>query len=207
MKHLFMLACFLLTSNLVHGEVPTVTLNDKKVRINTDQVKIIRTSETPDKVRILLNVPAKSNACVAYGTRVVYGQNYQCGTETFYTQSCSRQCRPARPPRPGENVPVPTICENVCTPVAHTRYRFCHYNESYCASYGTVVNMIEDQVTIKFKTPSPAANETEEYLLSGSQNHYGLYNIGFRLEAVQTIQNVDINVVDILGIGDIITVR
>ncbi|MFZ4714588.1 MAG: hypothetical protein ACOYL6_12775 [Bacteriovoracaceae bacterium] len=210
MKSFFLLSLLFCSKVLLAAELPKLVLSDKRSKISADQVTLIRNASTPDKVKIKLLVPSQSSQCVEQGTRMVYGQNGSyCGYDTAVVQRCNRECHPARPPHGGNEDPskIPTVCDNVCRPVQVTHARACYYPETYCARYGTVTNMIEDQVTIKFKDGGLGGSEEEEYLLVGAQKHFGFNNIVFELKSTKVQGEVEIKSTDILGLGDIITVK
>jgi hypothetical protein len=205
------LLVLLFCSRLILAQETKLILNEEHLSSSFDKITIIRTSASPDKVKIKLLVPTQANQCVEYATRMIFGQNASyCGYDTAIAQQCSRQCRPARPTQGGAqdpNKPVPQICENVCRPVTVTHARSCYYPENYCARTGIVTTMIEDQVTIKFKDGGLGGSEEEEYLLIGSQKNFGFTNIIFDLKAKNVLSEVEIKSSDILGLGDVITVK
>jgi hypothetical protein len=210
MHYIFLLLLVFTSKSLLAQETKLI-LSGEHHQTSVDKVTIVRTSHTPDKVKIKLLIPTQANQCVEYATRMTFGQNGSyCGYDTAVVQQCSRQCRPARPTNGGAQnpqKPVPQICENVCRPVTVTHVRSCYYPETFCARTGIVTTLIEDQVTIKFKDGGLGGSEQEEYFLIGSQKNFGFTNIIFDLKAKNVLSEVEIKSSDILGLGDVITVK
>jgi hypothetical protein len=210
MNYIFLLL-LVFTSNTILAQEAKIILSEENHKSSADRVTIVRTSSSPDKVKIKLLVPTQANQCVEYATRMTFGQNSTyCGYDTAIVQQCSRQCRPARPTNGGgqnPSKPVPQICENVCRPVTVTHVRSCYYPETFCSRTGIVTTLIEDQVTIKFKDGGLGGSEQEEYLLVGSQKNFGFTNIIFDLKVKNVLSEVEIKSSDILGFGDVITVK
>jgi hypothetical protein len=74
MKSIFLLALVFCSTSLLAQESKLI-LNQEHLSSASDKITIVRTSSTPDKVKIKLLVPTQANQCVEYGTRMIFGQN------------------------------------------------------------------------------------------------------------------------------------
>lgn len=189
---------FLFLSNLAFGQ-EKVLLNSKHINIDTDKVIIVRTSETPETVKLVLDVPMDHRVCTQYGTEYRYGQDPSCGYVHDVRLVCRDVCVQTSAPNSGTCVRRARQCQNE----AYTYMRSCHYPVTVCQATGIQTTEAGDQVTIDFKLAPLAPGETEEFRLSARQKYTDGENVIFNLEPL-TNRSVDVKNIRILGLDRIV---
>jgi len=172
-----------------------LVMNSSKATVNADEILLVRTSSTPDKVKIKMNVPMANSQCLRYDTRyVIRTSGALCGYAVSERHVRERVCV-ARDSR--------DRClryENRVRVVRASTPRTCRVAERYCADYGTVTHRELDQVTIKFKNAANlASGEEETFVIRADQTRYGSSGVKFEIEPVSTSINYEIEDKGILG--------
>lgn len=175
---LFLSLVALLNLSSAFADSSDVVLNDSNVSLPAldagEELTLIRTSRTPDKVELQLAANAQQEVCTRYDVRYVYRTDPQCGYDYTYIQRChvERICRtiPGHPNR--------TECrnQNVCRLERIASMRTCALPERYCAASRPVNTVIADSVKLKFKNGDLRDGEAETYVLRmGIKNNYTSY--------------------------------
>lgn len=188
----------LFLSNLAFGQ-EKVILNQKHISIDRAEAVIVRTSNTPEKVKIVMDVPMDHTVCTQYGTQMVYGQDPYCGYTTSVRTVCRDVCVQTTAPGSGTCVRRVRQCENQ----PYTYMRSCHYPVTVCIQHGTVTTEAGDQVTIEFDLPKLADGETEEFQLIADQKYRDGSNVIFNLRQL-TGTTREIKNIRVLGLDKII---
>lgn len=189
---------FLFISNMAFGQ-ERILLNSKRINIDTDRAIIVRTSETPETVKLVLDVPMDYRVCTQYGTELRYGQDSSCGYVHSSRLVCRDVCVQTSAPNSGTCVRRARQCQNE----AYSYMRSCHYPVTVCLSTGIRTTEAGDQVTIDFKLAGLAQGETEEYQLTADQKYTDGDNVVFNLRSL-TNQSVEIKNIRILGLDRIV---
>lgn len=179
-----------------------IILNSKHINIDHDQAVIVRTSKTPETVKITMDVPMDHTICTQYGTQYVYGQNSYCGYATTTRLVCRDVCVQTSAPNSGTCVRRVRRCENE----AYTYMRSCHYPVTSCVQRGIVTSEAGDQVTIDFKLPPLVEGETEEFQLFAEQKYRDGSNVVFNLRQL-TGAAAEIKNIRVLGLDKIVVKR
>lgn len=79
MKNLMTTLILTLTAFTALADLPEVKLDKNKIELATNQVVVVRTAATPEKVKFEMSVPITRTECLAYDTRQVYGPDSSCG--------------------------------------------------------------------------------------------------------------------------------
>lgn len=193
---------FLFLSNLAFGQT-RVELNSKHISINDDQVIIVRTSETPETVKLTLEVPMDYRVCTQYGTQYVYGQNSYCGYQTGVRTICRDVCVQTSTQNGGTCLRRQRQCHNE----SYTVTRSCHYPVTTCVATGIQTSHAGDQVTIDFKLSALGAGETEEFQLVAEQKYTDGDNVIFNLRSLTPNKSFEIKNIRILGLDRIVVKR
>lgn len=188
----------LFISNLAFGQ-EKVLLNSKHISIDRDQAIIVRTSQTPEKVKIVMDIPMDHTVCTQYGTQYVYGQDPYCGYVHSTRLVCRDVCVQTSPPGSGTCVRRARQCQNE----AYTYMRSCHYPVTVCVQRGVVTTEAGDQVTIEFDLPKLADGETEEFQLIADQKYRDGSNVIFNLRQLTGTAR-DIKNIRVLGLDKIV---
>ena len=195
MKHLLSLILFVIS--LPSLAQVSVELNSSEVSVDTDQAVIVRTSRTPEKVKIKMQVPKDKETCERYDSRrVMRTSSLECGTDIAYRQ-----------------VPYGSVCvrldreSGVCRRY-QTEYRMetydiprtCMVEETYCSQHGTVTVRELETLTVKFKKAAVlGGSETESFLVKADQKRYDGDSVRFNITAQQTIGTYKIERKKVLG--------
>ena len=174
-----------------------VRLDAKEITINSSAAVVVRTNKTPKIVKINFLVPMEKSICERYDSRLVLRTSgIDCGYDTSYTRVrtgsiCTRYTRY------GECVLwVDTYGDHV---TQHPRT--CMVPESYCAQYGTVINMKNDSMKIGFKAlPSLGGSEIETFSINGRQKVYDGENVIYDIKPIKTLGNYKVSQKKLLGI-------
>lgn len=172
-----------------------VVMNSSKATVYADEALLVRTSSTPDKVKLKLSVPMANSQCVRYDTRyVIRTSGALCGYAVSERHIRERVCV-AR-----DNRDRCIRYENRVRVVRTSTPRTCRVAERYCSDYGTVTHRELDQVTIKFKNAANlAAGEEETFVVRANQSHYGSGGVKFEIEPVSTQINYEVEDNGFLG--------
>lgn len=205
---LFILLTTLATANAQESEL---RLTQKKMSVSATSAVLVRTAQTPEKVKIKMLVPMRDSVCTRHATRMVTAtDSLRCGSRVVTRRSnCRRQCVrtsscASGSPHCGQRcLEYATRCDIRQVRVANT----CTYPQSYCVERDVVVTgRKEDQVTIKFKNlPSLREGEEERFILRARQSSIDGSNVKFDLVAERSLEDYIIKVRDFLG--DVITVK
>ena len=148
-----------------------VQLNSKEITIASDSAVVVRTSETPNKVKVKMDLPFGETVCEREATRTVYGQDPSCGYGTSDQSVCHEECRGDGDHDKDDHGHGGGDCHTECHMEPVQYMLSCYYPETYCAEYGVETNTVQKRVTLKFRgLPKLAAGQTEEYELTGHQN-------------------------------------
>jgi hypothetical protein len=159
-----------------------VLLNSKNVRVGSDEAVLVRTSSTPDVVKVSFQVRMASSVCEQMGTRMVSTICYDNVVTRYRTADvCIR-----RNPYSNRCVNWGPGYANRVTRVA----RSCVIPQTYCVSYGTNVRTESDEVKIKFKNlPVLAGTEEDKFLVKATQKNYGGSNVVYDIKVVESRGN------------------
>lgn len=195
------LALLVLTVSV--GAIAQVEMNSDEVEVRGDQSIIVRTSKTPDKVKLTLNnIPVQSSVC----NEVAYRQYNSICTNTVPVREERVTCRDIVETRPTPSTPrgpryngtsaptTTTTTRRVCTKTYATVYRQvstpCIRTESYCAKPGISTSYTSDSVKIKFKDlPALGGSEQETFSITAEQKDVDNSNIIYRITPINTINN------------------
>lgn len=209
---LSLLSLFMILTAVAKAQTPIeVLLNQKEIHVSGESALLIRTHQTPDKVKIKMAVPMKDTVCLQHGSRLVTRRDeLRCGSHLEQrTSNCSRVC--VRSTTCAANQPnCRPRCltyETRCSVQQVRVVNICTFSETFCAQSGVrITGTKTDQVTIKFKDlPALREGETESFSLAAHQARINGSNVEFSLQNENTIQQYLIKVRDFLG--DVITVK
>jgi hypothetical protein len=173
-----------------------VQLDSKKVSVAAAEAIVVRTNQTPKKVKISFVVPMANSTCVRYETRYVYRTSgMHCGYDYRY-----RRVR-------GPSICVQRDSKGRCTRYQQTwreqRYQYprsCMVPESYCAQYGTSTSYDNDSMIIKFKDlPALADSESETFRISAKQRSRGTLDVVYEVKPLKTLREYKVTQKNILG--------
>lgn len=161
-----------------------VLLNEKQIDINSSEAIVVRTADTPKVVKLNFMVPMSKSVCEQYSVRtVLVTSGVQCGYDRRFAGYRRTTTCVATRPNGG--------CARTVTsthPVYQTYPRTCSVQETYCAQYGTITVMEQDQVKIKFKNLSPlAGSEEETFRIKAEQKNYDGENVVYKIEILDAI--------------------
>jgi hypothetical protein len=160
-----------------------VELNAENVYVNNDHAVLVRTSQTPDTVKVTFQIPMSERVCNRYDTRpVLVTSTLQCGQDRVVVQVrvadvCTRQN-----PITHQCLRMEQRFENRVT----YRTRSCYVPQQYCAEYGTAVQTSPDEVKIKFKLADLAQGEEETFSVKAQQKNYDGSNVVYEIVPMQT---------------------
>lgn len=163
-----------------------VLLTEKKITISNSEAIIIRNAQTPNVVKLNFLVPMSKSVCEQYSMRtIMVTSGVQCSYDRIYAgQRRTTTCVATRP----NGGCARTVTNSY--PVYRTIPRTCAVQQSYCAEYGTITSMENDQVKIKFKNLSPlAGTEEETFKIKAEQKNYNGINVVYKIEILDTIGN------------------
>ncbi len=224
MKSLLFFAFALMTSLSFADEIkidpPIVYLDSDEVRVDMDEALLVRTANTPKKVRVYMKVPTYQNQCVETAYREVYGQSaFHCGYDIRYHYRTVRRCvawsqdsgTGTRPPRPrdggydrgGDRRHVQAAhCvryETYTERVAYEYPRSCYYDEAYCARYEMVRIDKTDSTLLKFKNAPKLNGEEEIFKIKAFQKSGSNVGYTLSLEQSEVGSKYDINTKEFFG--------
>lgn len=206
MKMLLAMLVLTVSVGAMAQEEITQVLNKKEIDINSDHAILVRTSQTPDKVTLTMQVPMASSYCadprteyiprLCHRTEQVYRTQEVCRNVTTTTPSTSPST--PRGPRYNGNNPsgstTTTTTRRVCTQervyvgtrsVAYD----CSYYNNYCARWGTDVRTEADKVKIKFKNlPAIGGSEQETFRIQAKQRSKDGENVVYDITVLSTVE-------------------
>ena len=163
-------------------EVEKVQLNAEHVYVNSDHAVLVRTSETPDTVKVTFQIPMANSICEQYGTRpMLITSSLQCGEDRFITRVHVADVCTRRNPVSNQCLRTETRYDDRVT----YRSRSCYVPQEYCVSYGTHMRTEADEVKIKFKLADLAAGEEETYDVKAQQKTYDGGNVVYDITPIQ----------------------
>jgi hypothetical protein len=184
----------------------TQMLDKKEIGINSDSAILIRTSTTPEKVTLTMQVPMASSVCedprseyilrTCHRSEQVYRTQEVCRNVTTTTPSTT----PSTPRGPRYNGTNPsgsnttTTTRRVCTQDrvyvgTRTVAYDCSYYNNYCAHWGTNVNRESDKVKIKFKDlPTLGGSEQETFRIKAKQRSKDGENVVYDITILSTVE-------------------
>ena len=181
MKNLLLafIACSTLTSAFAQE---AVNLDRDRIFINSHEASLVRTNQTPKKIKIEMMVPMSEPVCESYGTRMVpRTSSFHCGYVVERRLIQDREC--VQYDANGRCATYRRTERMVSREIPNT----CPVAESYCAQYGTATEYEKDDVTIEFKKASVLAEgEQEIFSILAEQKRYGSSSVNYKIEAVDT---------------------
>ena len=183
MKKFVMLLTLALSVSAFAQDAERVELNAENVFVNSDQAVLVRTSQTPDTVKVTFQIPMAERVCDRYAERdVLITSSLQCGQDRFV-----------------QRVRLPDVCtrrnphNNQCLRTEQRfddrvtyRARSCYVLQTYCAQYGTSVQTSPDEVKIKFKLADLAQGEEETFMVKAQQKNYDGTNVVYEISGLET---------------------
>ncbi len=158
-----------------------VELDRDRVFINSHEAILIRTNQTPMKIKIDMMVPMSEPICERRETRMVHRtSSFHCGTIVERRVIQDREC-------------VQFDANNRCVTYRRTERvvsrdvpRTCLVPETYCARYGSVTDYEKDSVTIEFKKVSKLLDgEQERFMIRAEQKRYGSDTVNYTVETLE----------------------
>jgi hypothetical protein len=143
----------------------TLELNARRLVVNSYDVTLVRTSESPATVRITYPSWKARDVCTEYGTTTTTSPADVCGKETVVTRTCDNDGN----------------CSDMYTyPTAS-----CAHEESYCASSELHYVPTTKTLKIKFRSPRKLRGEKQFYRLvlpseGASKDAIRLENVGIK---------------------------
>lgn len=166
-----------------------VKLNSSSVTVRSASAIVERTSQTPGKVEIKMQIPKQFRECIDYETTYHWGANgsycgYDSHTESVQVRYCDWEDKTTG--KCGGYV-YKTEYRTVQVP------RSCEYPVTTCIEHGTVTRLIEEDMTLEFrKLHALAGSEVDRFKVSGRQKKYGSSGVIFEAEALETIAPVKV---------------
>lgn len=189
MKQFFSLVILLSAFNSFAQE--RVLLNSKEVRINASEAILVRTSETPDDVKLNLQVPMDNQYCAETGMRQV---SSIC-SRTVYRHGGQTVCV--------RRNPYNNVCLNSQTRYTEVPSRqtySCLVPQSYCVRYDVGTSYEMDSVKIKFKKlPSLGGSEEETFLIRAQQKRLDSGNVVYEIIPQSTLGDYEVKDKGFLG--------
>jgi hypothetical protein len=160
-----------------------INLNSRSAT-TSNNATLIRTAESPEKVKLTVSVPMQETVCTKYDQVLVFGPDASCGYEQiFYPCGGGANGRYGRP------------YGHICY---YSRIRSCQHMESRCVQTGIQSYNDTREVTIKFKNNIPAAGKSESYQLTANQRGINARSVDFTLRALNTEAPVEIKELDFI---------
>lgn len=193
---------FAVLSTMAQAQVlaQVIEMNQKRLVVNDSKVVLVRTHQTPKKVKIKMRVPMRDTVCVRHATRMVTRRDsYRCGY-SYRTRrtNCRRQCvRRSTCPSGSPNCQVRCLrYEQRCDVRQDRVANICTFPEQHCVERGVVnVGSKSDKVTLKFKNlPELRPGEEERFVLHARQGSISSSNVKYDLRAERSIQDYIIKV-------------
>ena len=162
--------------------VERVLLNAEEVYATTDHAVLVRTSETPDTVKVTFQIPMANSVCERYDTRpMLITSAMQCGQDRFIARIRLADVCTRRNPVSNQCLRTEARYEDRVS----YRSRSCYVPQQYCASYGTNVRTESDEVKIKFKLADLAVGEEETFDVKAQQKNYDGANVVYDITPIQ----------------------
>jgi hypothetical protein len=169
------------TENIVDPN--RVELNAEHVYVNNDQATIVRTSQTPETVKITFQIPMAERVCDRYETRsVLVTSTLQCGQDRVIVRVRVADVCTRRNPVSNQCLRMEQRFEDRVS----YRTRSCYVPQTVCAQYGTSVQTAPDEVKIKFKLADLAAGEEETFSVKAQQKNYDGTNVVYDIKGIST---------------------
>jgi hypothetical protein len=173
-----------------------VILNGDKITTSREQAILVRTSATPETVRVTFQVPMSESICERYETRYVWvTSESQCGVDQRMTYNRQTVCTRRHP-----QTQQCLRSEVRMVPVVQRYPRSCQVPENYCARYGTITRFEADEVKIKFKNlPNLGGTEEDTFLVRARQRSYSGENVVYEITPLQTVAPYEVKSKGFMG--------
>ncbi len=190
----------LIATKVMAGD-PQITLDKKVLSVDSASVVVVRTSSTPDRVKLKLSIPFGETVCENYGTEIVFGQDPSCGYDTVYVTehqcSTSTVCEVSRNGVCESSRDVES-CQDVCVP--ESVMRSCDHPETVCTQYGVETSNREKHISLDFnKLGQLAAGKEQVIRISGAQNHTDGVVTKYTAEVLSSDEKIVAKVESFLG--------
>lgn len=168
-----------------------VVLNAKEVRVNASEAILVRTSATPDDVKVNFEVPMGNSYCAETGIRQVSSICYRTIYQRVASSVCTRR-------NPYNNQCLRTETRYTERPVRQSYS--CLVPSSYCVRYAVGTMTETDTVKIKFKKlPSLGGSEEETFLVRAQQKRLDSGNVVYDVIPQQTVGEYEVKDKGFLG--------
>jgi hypothetical protein len=187
-KILFLSACVL---TLVSSAFAVdVVLNSDSIELPAGDVRLIRTAETPKKVKLRVPVEMGKRFCAVMGTRVIDGwSGAHCGWDQELRFGCYRDV--VYLPGPGGRL-YRTVVKRCYDRLVNTP-RYCSWEIPECDRYDTEYAIENRRLKLKFKNVEHLeGSQTETYELRARQNHVDGKEAVYDLRAIDVKRPVKI---------------
>lgn len=191
----------LLVLSISVGAVAQVEMNSDEVEVSGNQSIIVRTSKTPEKVKLTLyKIPIESTVCMEHAYVPVQSTCSVQRSQTVQVRTCTMENVPVpNPPRGprynGTSSPTRTERREVCRTTPRTTYTTEYYpcvRQEYRCVYSEVreTGTVNDSVKLKFKNlPALGGSETETFSIKAEQKDVDGSNIIYTISPVSTLEN------------------
>ncbi len=185
------IAFLTLISSLCAFAQERVILDSKEIRINASEAIVVRTSATPDEVKLNFQVPMGNSYCSETAVRQAPGLCTRTAFRTVRETVCVRR-------NPYNNQCLNSQTRYTQQPVIQ-RYA-CMVPESYCARYAVGTMTETDTVKIKFKKlPSLGGTEEETFFVRAQQKRLDSGNVVYDVIPQQTVGEYEVKDRGFLG--------
>jgi hypothetical protein len=175
MKHVSYLLMFgLVASGIAHAESVSLLSNEVEVSNNAT---LVRSAETPRKVKLTVSVPIQNRVCTQYAPVPVFGPDASCGYNVIYYP-----CGGVGHHRGGIRRDGVVMPQGICVT---QQMRSCQHLETRCVQTGVETNMENRRVTIVFDNAAVSANQTEMYQFTANQMGVG-GGVDYEFRAIST---------------------
>jgi hypothetical protein len=183
MKKLLLLSMALLSLSTFAQEA--IEINSGILHFDGSEVLLARTNQSPGKVRVNLQVPARSTECVRTSYRdVTITSGAICGYNHVVRRVSRGRVCARKNPYSGECVHWREVFEDRRVAVPRT----CIRPQSYCSQYGTVTSNIDVSTEIVFvDLPALGDTESDTILVRATQKSHGSDGVAWEIEPVQTV--------------------
>jgi hypothetical protein len=174
-----------------------VELDSKEVTIKAASAVVVRTSKTPETVKINFLVPMENSVCERYETEYVYRTSGSyCGYDTVRVRvseggTCIQRNRRGDCVRWDEQ--YREVIEQV--PLS------CMVPEQSCVQYGTATSYKTNSMKIRFKKlPALGGSETDTFSITSRQKGYDRASVIYDVKPLETLKKYKVEQKKFLGI-------
>ncbi len=160
----YLLMVGLISSGVAHAESVSLLSNEVDVSNNAT---LVRSSETPRKVKLSVSVPIQNRVCTQYAPVPVFGPDPSCGYNVIYYP-----CGGGGHHEGGEHHGGGRRRDEMAMPqgmCVTQQMRSCQHLETRCVQTGVETSMENRRVTIVFDNAELNANQTETYQFTANQ--------------------------------------